>query len=315
MIALAGSQARQVSPELHQAVVAVVVTFNPEQEALLALLDALIPQVATLIVVDNGSGSAGRSWLHALEDTKIRPVLLNTNQGLAAAQNVGIEKARSSDAEYVLFLDQDSLPAPDMVQRLLVVAKEKQAAGIRLASVGPRYFDVLQASLRPFVRVRGLRVQRFDCEHANQVIEVDHLISSGSLIPMTALDAIGGMREELFIDYVDTEWSLRAWRLGYRSFGVCNATMRHGLGDRPYRLFGRYVPIHAPLRHYYLFRNTVWLYRQGWIPLTWKVATFRRVFLKLLFFSLVPSDRLRHVRMMARGLWDGLRGKMGRYAE
>jgi rhamnosyltransferase len=120
------------------------------------------------------------------------------------------------------------------------------------------------------------------------------------------------MREELFIDYVDTEWGLRAWREGYRLFGVCNATMRHGLGDRPYRFFGRYVPIHSPLRHYYLFRNTVWLYRQGWIPWNWKIATARSAIFKLLFFAIVPKDRLSQLRMMFRGLWDGWCGRMGR---
>ena len=296
-------------------VVALVVTYRPQQHALYELLNALVDQVDGIVLVDNGSGGDAVSWLGTLGLPKLLTIFQVQNLGLAAAQNIGIEKAQSLGAKYVLFSDQDSLPAPDMVQRLLTVAHAKLAEGCSLAAVGPRYFDAHQQSLRPFVRVRGLRVQRFDCEHDDQVVEVDHLISSGSLIPMAALDVIGGMREELFIDYVDTEWSLRAWRMGYHSFGVCNATMRHCLGDRPYRLFGRYVPIHSPLRHYYLFRNTVWLYRQGWIPWTWKVATARRILLKLLFFSIVPSDRLCQIRLMFRGLWDGVRGRMGRLGE
>lgn len=294
-------------------VAAVIVTYQPEEHAIAALLDALLDQVDSTILIDNGSGANEVSWLRELSHSKLSAIFLEQNLGLAAAQNLGIDQARSLGAEFVLFSDQDSLPAPDMVQRLLSVARARLAEGCRLAAVGPRYFDAHQQSLRPFVRVRGLQVQRLDCQHADQIIEVDHLISSGSLIPMSALDAIGEMREELFIDYVDTEWSLRAWRMGFRSFGVCNASMRHGLGDRPYRLFGRYVPIHSPARHYYLFRNTIWLYRQGWIPWTWKLATARRVVLVFLFFAILSNERLSHVRMMLRGLKDGFLGRMGRY--
>jgi rhamnosyltransferase len=269
--------------------------------------------VDAVVLVDNGSEKACLAWLDPLNFPGLVPILLDSNQGLAAAQNLAIEKARALGAEFVLLSDQDSLPAPDMVRRLLSFARTKQASGCHLAAVGPSYFDLHQKKLRPFVRVRGLRVRRFDCANPQEVVEVDHLISSGSLIPMTTLDVVGGMREELFIDYVDTEWCLRAWRKGYRLFGVCNATMRHGLGDAPNYFLGRYVPVHGPLRHYYLFRNAVWLYRQGWIPLTWKLATAQRLLLKFLYFSLIPSGRLAQIAMMLRGLGDGLMNRMGCY--
>jgi rhamnosyltransferase len=238
--------------------------------------------------------------------------VLGENLGLASAQNFGIEKAKLLGAEYVLMLDQDSLPAPDMVSRLLEAITTLQDQGLLVAAVGPRYTDQNQRNLRPFVRIRGLCVKRFDCESSDQTVQVDHLISSGSLIPIAVLDAIGGMREELFIDYVDTEWSLRASRMGYRLFGVCNATMRHSLGDRPCRVFGSYLPIHSPLRHYYLFRNAVWLYRQDWISWNWKAAILWSILFKLVFFSIVPRNRLSQVQMIFRGFLDGLRGRMGR---
>jgi rhamnosyltransferase len=294
-------------------VIAVIVTFEPVREALLGLLAALAPQVDKVVLVDNGSAEPIRSWLLAAEGGAALSIFLGANLGLAAGQNIGIAKARELGAAFVLLSDQDSLPAPDMVACLLAAAREKLAEGCRLAAVGPRYFDTLQGSLRPFVRVRHLRVRRFDCGDADSVVEVDHLIASGSLIPVSALDAVGPMTEALFIDYVDTEWSLRAWRKGYRSFGVCRATMRHGLGEKPNYFFGRYVPVHSPLRHYYLFRNAIWLYRQDWIPLSWKVATARRLVLKFGYFALMPSNRLAQLGMMLRGLRDGLRERMGRF--
>jgi rhamnosyltransferase len=292
--------------------VAVLVTYQPNHVKLYELLTALTLQVKSIIIVHNGSQATVPQYLHNNTALNCFLFVLGENLGLASAQNFGIEKAKLLGAEYVLMLDQDSLPAPDMVSRLLEAITTLQDQGLLVAAVGPRYTDQNQRNLRPFVRIRGLCVKRFDCESSDQTVQVDHLISSGSLIPIAVLDAIGGMREELFIDYVDTEWSLRASRMGYRLFGVCNATMRHSLGDRPCRVFGSYLPIHSPLRHYYLFRNAVWLYRQDWISWNWKAAILWSILFKLVFFSIVPRNRLSQVQMIFRGFLDGLRGRMGR---
>ncbi|MCV5831057.1 hypothetical protein OFN28_30780, partial [Escherichia coli] len=50
-------------------------------------------------------------------------------------------------------------------------------------------------------------------------VDVDHLIASGSLIPVDVFEKIGGMDDSLFIDYVDVEWSLRARYQGLRCYG------------------------------------------------------------------------------------------------
>ena len=294
-------------------VVAVVVTYQPQLDTLGDMLDALAPQVDAVVIVDNSADAAVATWLEDHSGARQETILLRENLGVAAAQNVGIARARERRAEYVVLFDQDSVPAPDMVDCMLAVVRKKQAEGCQLAAVGPRYLDVMQDSLRPFVQIRGMRVRRFDCEHPGDVLEVDHLISSGCLIPLAVLDEVGGMSEPLFIDYVDTEWCLRAWRKGYCLFGVCDAMMQHGLGDKPNYFLGRYVPVHKPLRHYYLFRNAVWLYQQGWIPLTWKLATGKRLVMKFMYFSVIHPGRLAQITMMFRGIRDGLMKRMGRY--
>jgi rhamnosyltransferase len=296
-------------------VAAIVVTYSPDLASLNQLLNALTGQVEAVIVIDNDSCAEARSWLSERCGDRLEVRFLSENQGVAAAQNIGIARARELGAKFVVLFDQDSLPEPDMVARLIEVAEGESAAGRRLAAVGPRYFDVVQRSSRPFVQLRGMRVRRYDCGHAGQLIPVDHLISSGCLIPVAVLDDVGAMCESLFIDYVDTEWCFRAWRKGYALLGVCDARMQHGLGDAPNYFLGRYVPIHKPLRHYYLFRNAIWLFRQRWIPLTWKMAMAHRLLLKFLYFSIIPAGRRAQVGMMLRGLYDGFLNRMGRYRE
>ena len=301
-------------PRSGETVVAcVVVTYNPDPVRLRQLLDAVLPQVNDVRLIDNGSGGEALACLRGLCDARLQLVELGDNKGIAAAMNVGIAAARAAGCSHVLLLDHDSVPAPSMVADLLQALAIVQPDGRGgIAAVGPRYLDERQDNPPPFIRVRGLRVQRCPCPTPDTIVEVDYLISSGSLIPSATFDAVGGMAEELFIDYVDIEWGLRARRLGFQSYGVCAARMAHDLGDAPIEFMGRRLPVHSPLRHYYHFRNAVWLYRSADLPLYWKCADGWRLLLKYGFYTLFGRPRSEHFRMMSRGVFDGLRGRMGR---
>lgn len=296
-------------------VIGVIVTYEPDEAALAALLRALAPQLAGVVVVDNGSTADVERSIraHGHAEAWCQVVRLDANRGVAAAQNVGIERARRAGGSHVILFDQDSRPAPDMVSTLLEALTQKERAGIRVASVGPRYLDARQDNPPPFLRIRGIRVKRQTCPDSRSVVEVDYLIASGSLIPMASLDVIGGMREDLFIDYVDIEWGLRAKLSGFQSYGVCGARMQHDLGDEPISFFGRKIPNHSPLRHYYHFRNAIRLYCEGDLPWTWKVADAWRLVLKYAAYTCLAKPRHEHFRMMSLGILHGLTGRMGKY--
>lgn len=296
-------------------IVAIVVTYHPKQSQLFRLLDILDDQVETKVIVDNGSDASVQSAFNTRAKVNEHFIPLSANLGIATAQNIGIKWAKEIGAEYVILFDQDSEPAPDMVLRLVSVAEAQLARGVPLAAVGPRYFDERQDNPPPFIKVKGLKIERQPCLCNETVAEVDYLIASGCLIPVVALDKVGGMQDELFIDYVDIEWGLRAKKHGLQSFGVCAATMRHDLGDQPIEFFGRKLPLHSPLRHYYHFRNAVWMYRQAWLPLHWKVADGGRLILKYGFYGLFAKPRHEHLKMMTLGIWHGLRNRMGMYSQ
>jgi len=302
----------QLIKKLH--VAAVAVTYNPEIQELERLLAQLIGQVNEVIVVDNASANAA-----LLPDTQIATakalhwIFLPENCGIAAAHNAGIAEARRLGATHIALFDQDSEPADDMVPCLLAALERLEAMGHSVACVGPRYVDERQDNPPPFIRVEGLHLRRCVCTQADDIVAVDYLISSGSLIPMSALDTAGGMRSDLFIDYVDIEWGMRAQHKGLLSYGVCAAGMRHSLGNRPLEFLGRKIPLHSPLRHYYHFRNAVLLYKEPWVRWNWKLVDGWRLCLKYVFYSLFARPRMAHWGMMTLGVWHGLRGKTGKF--
>lgn len=291
-------------------IVSVIITYQPDLAVLAQLIAELHQQGTCVLVVDNGSAENIANWNEQLTPRAHRIIALGDNLGIARAHNIGIDWANAQGARYVLLMDQDSIPEPGMVEALWKHAEASECVG----AVGPRYADSRrQNNPPPFMQIKGLKLVRHTCHASTDTVPVDYLISSGSLIPLSTIDVVGGMRENLFIDYVDIEWGLRAKQKGFQSYGVCAAQMQHSLGDNPVKFFKRSIPIHSPLRHYYHFRNAVLLYRSPWLPLNWKIVDGSRLILRYGFYTLFAKPRLTHWRMMTLGLLHGLINRSGKF--
>lgn len=296
-------------------VVAVVVTYRPDLALTGPLLTALAEQCAAVVVVDNGSDDVA---LTALTDAGAAVgaelVPLGHNAGIARAQNVGIARARELGADAVLLSDQDSLPAPDMIERLLDGAARARARGVRVGAVGPVSSDTRSSTEQMVYVARRWGPRRVRPGEARDgLVDAAFLIASGCLIDVAALDAVGAMNEAWFIDHVDLEWGLRARRAGFHLLAVMDAHLDHELGDSLTKLPGRAqeVHVHAPVRTYYLARNTVLLIRSGLMSPWWRVGYAVWLAKYVAFNALLAAPRRERVALMARGLRDGLRGRTG----
>jgi rhamnosyltransferase len=295
---------------------AIIVTYFPSETDLLTLLRELRPQVERIVVVDNGSPDGTRTRLHeACRQYDAHVVLLDLNLGVAAGHNIGIRWAKQNGCSHVALLDQDSVPAEKMISELLTAERLWLAKGIEVGAVGPQFRNLHTGSKFPFIRIEGWRIRRDqgDPNVDGGTVLADYLITSGSLIRVDVFDDVGFFDDDLFIDYVDIEWGLRAKSRGYQNFGVCSVEMLHRLGDPPLPLFrGRMqVPFRSPLRHYYHFRNAIALYRRNYIPWRWSLNDAWRLALKFVVYSVFTNERARHFKMMLLGIFHGFIGKLG----
>ncbi len=287
-------------------------TYNPDLDVLGQLLKTLTDQINSVVIVDNAST---RQDDIARLGTDIRYYLLPSNLGLGKAHNLGIEYARSIGSTHVLLLDQDSYPDKHMLSELSKSAQQLEDNQVKYCGLGCRYrlhADPSQAS--NFVRVSWFRFSRIDCDQ-QPYVRADFLISSGTLIPVAAIEEVGLMDESLFIDHIDTEWFLRAKSQGYHAFGCCHAFMSHALGEKTARIWflrSRLVPYHQPFRYYYIFRNSVLLYKRRYMSKKWMLADWVRLLQNLIFFGVLSSQRTENLKMMCKGVADGLKGVSGR---
>lgn len=319
----AGSVGKLSVPAVGEAptlVYAAIVTYYPGLIELDRLLKALIPQVFRVAIIDNTPTRPVATWLS--EQSAYRDVVVfseGRNTGIGAGHNRGIEWAMADAATHILLLDQDSVPYPDMVQTLLAAWRDLTSKGLTVSAVGPQFLDSRSRTPSYFVRYSGFGKERIFCDevHGEKAIRCDFLISSGSLIPLHVIRDIGMMDASLFIDHVDTEWFLRARKNGYSAYGVCQARMHHSLGDDRHRFWaGRKYAIarYRPIRYYYIFRNSILLYRREYVPFFWKVSDFGRLAGLFIIHATFDSERVKNYHMMIKGIVDGWHGRSGALA-
>ena len=288
---------------------AVIVTYQPDAKLLARLVATLGSQVSGGIVANNGS------VLPLADDYFLRSNFtvqhLQSNTGVATALNAGFQWAQAQDADFVITFDQDSEPAADMVSRLVLAYQNLVASGQKVGAVGPQQVDRRTGRRAPFLAPISRHRRRLTPK-AGQTVEVDHLITSGCLVPIRVWTDVGNFLDELFIDYVDIEWSLRLRYRGWHLFGVGGATLTHAIGDQVAHWWGWQFPWHSPLRHYYIFRNGTYLQKLPHVSLGWKLFDAIQLAKKLVVFTLVGRPRVAHLGAMLRGVLDGLLGRMGK---
>jgi rhamnosyltransferase len=298
-------------------VVGVVVTYFPDMPSLRELVAAAQPQVSALVVIDNTPATAAAERrCPALDGVEV--ISLAFNAGLAAGLNRGCEWARQRGASFALLFDQDSVPAPDMLERQATAWKAASASGLRVAAAGPRFTDNRGARVFPFLRIGALRNREVLPQTGDEFVPTDLLITSGCLIALDAFSDAGAMDESLFIDNVDIEWGFRARARGWTLIGAPQAILRHRIGDEHVaapllaRLFGKHKAIsHSPQRLYYITRNRIRLYWLPHVPLAWKAQDLLRLPAKIALSLWIAQDRRAMARALARGIVDGLANRGG----
>lgn len=288
---------------------AIIVIFYPDPTALLRLVKVLTHQVNKIYVVDNTPAGFFRSDF-SFGHPHIQLIRLGENLGVAAGQNVGIEKARSEGFSHVLLMDQDSEPSPDMLGTLFHHLSRLEKQGIKVAAVGPQLVNARNAKLRPFATVGGHHKKDFFSNNDEWIL-CDYLVASGSLIPLSVFTLVGEMDEALFIDCVDVEWAHRAATKGFVCVGVPGARMRYTQGNAQWNFLGYSMAKYPPIRHYYFFRNVCELCSRSYMQTAWKCRVLVTLLPYALLLSTAAPPRLQNLKMVVRGIHHGLRGRMG----
>lgn len=275
-------------------IVAGIVLYNPDLIRLKENIDAILPQVDFLLLVDNGSNNINKVK-QVFTDVKIIVLENGENKGIAFALNVIANQALMRHAEWVLTLDQDSVVMPDIIKKYEdVICKnhDKQVASLTC----------------------DIKDRNFDYESTGEEEKyVSSCITSGNYINLEAWKKISGFDEKYFIDKVDTDYCFRLLNGGFRIIKIPYTGILHEVGSntKRYCLFGKRFVVfnHSAFRVYYIIRNQIYFARKHRKSLGNKkyYRYVRTAWTRVLVYLCFEDKKIDKVKAWIKGLCDGYR--------
>ena len=222
----------------------VVILYHPDIEQLSDNIQTYLNGLKQLYVYDNSE-----SKTPGIEEAllKLHPSIqyhyFNANEGIAKRLNQAIAQATLNQYDFLLTMDQDSS------------FKDGDFDKYKLS---------IQSSGDSNVAQFGVNCQPDFTLPKDEPEEVLTLITSGSVLNLSLTKHIGPFNEDLFIDFVDAEFSYRVIQNGYTNLMFSNIVLNHALGTLVEgRGLGNFKKsmriIHAPTRVFYIVRNGLYL--------------------------------------------------------
>lgn len=212
-------------------IIAVILTFNRKDllECSLAAVMAQTRACDQVLVVDNASQDGTSEMLAERDDPGVTAYRLSCNRGAAGGFNAGFRLAYQHGADLVWMMDDDVIPNPDALERLL-------DAGSLLRSLDIRHSFLISTAFSESGAVTNtptlsLKLNRIGYREwpgllAYGLVPVDRATFVSILVPREVLLEYGLPLSEMFIWGEDAEFTLRIARQ-YPGYLVGNSRVVH----------------------------------------------------------------------------------------
>lgn len=276
-----------------------VITLYFPQEDVFLNIDTYIRYLDRLFIVDNTPDPDTR--IHArLRERYPQAELCSfgKNLGVAKALNIGLTKGSAGGYRWLLTMDQDSFFEPAQAERFFASA-EAEPGGAGTA--------VLSPSHQPRACVEGA------CLYEEQSV----VMTSGNLLRIEVVSAIGMFDEKLFIDSVDHDYCLRVRKAGYSVLQATNCYLTHKVGELYsgsmfWGLRKREFRIHSPKRMYFIIRNGLYLEKMYTAVSPEYIRTHRKHVIDKITKALKYSDqRAEYLRYIVKALFHYATNRYG----
>ena len=260
-------------------IIALVVTHNRFvllQQSIAALQQQTIP--VEILVVNNGSTDQTAAWL----STQPLQVITQTNQGASGGFFSGIKAAYQQGADWIWAMDDDTIPTPFALERLIQTANAvttdlpKQPVGFVVSRANWTDGNPHRMNVPDFIKNKKEAellpqsdIGSWQCVRAASFVSL--------LLSRQAVATCGLPLREFFIWADDTEYTTRITRTGFLGVYAPESIVLHKTVSNHSANIFEATPQEAT-KHFYGIRNKLYCRRQ------WKGAfSYWRNVLKHLF--------------------------------
>ena len=279
--------------EIENPVAAIVVTYN-RLELLQQCVGALRNQsaVCDILIVDNASTDGTAQWLASQSDLYYRNT--GSNLGGAGGFNYGMRWAVEAGYDYVWLMDDDTLPQPDALEKLLEADKVLEGNYGWLSSKC-LWTD---GSICPMNLQRVSPYKEICLKETDNGIMPAQMASFVSLLPRREMVLKYGLPICAFFIWTDDLEYTRRISRNESCYVVVSSTVVHAMKNKTIASIATDTTDRLP-RYRYFYRNDVYLYRReglrGWIWLITKDI-----------WHIAPSEKVNRLKIIVGGFKSGI---------
>jgi GT2 family glycosyltransferase len=205
---------------------ALIITWN-RKELLAECLDAILCQtysVNKIFIIDNGSTDGTHDYLGArgyLDCSKLKYIRFEENGGPAFGFNQGFLKALDSGADWLWVMDDDVIPHPDALERLVEAFSDNfddmRSIGFLVSMALAPNGGVMNVP-QPDLRLSSTGYADWNHLLHKGLVKVRKATFVSILFPMTTLEDFGVPRKEFFMwgEDIDYTMAITEQRPGYQ---------------------------------------------------------------------------------------------------
>ena len=275
----------------------IIICYNPDLLKLNQLVKSIVSQSSSVVLVDNSENN------NFIKIEYCDTINLGENKGISYAQNRGIEFAKSKDADVFVFFDQDSEIHNDYFDNILLKMNLNQ-----LSVFSPLIIDKKSNHIFASIRLNGLGLtKKIQFSENSDPSLVDLIISSGSCVNIKTLNLVGLMDEIFFIDFVDTDWSLRCKEKKVPIYIMPKAILKHSIGEGNFKFLFFTFFIHSNKRIYYQIRNCLFLFKKSYVPNLFVLKELSSLLFHNFITIFFAKNKLQFLKFSFLGFRDGLK--------
>ncbi|MCX6006132.1 MAG: glycosyltransferase family 2 protein [Chloroflexi bacterium] len=186
----------------------------------------------SILVIDNGSDGNDVQALKAKFGARLNVIEIRKNRGFAGGINRGINYALDNfESEYMLLLNNDTIVAPDFLDKLIAAVKKDSTIGL----AGPK---ILFYNERQYIQNTGNKIdmikgstisidfKKKDIDEATG-IQVTDYIDTAILVRNDLFKSVGLFDESYHCYWEDADYGARVSRAGFKIISVLDARIWH----------------------------------------------------------------------------------------
>jgi GT2 family glycosyltransferase len=252
-----------------------------------------------ILVVDNASSDGSVETFYEIYGEQLNIIRAPVNRGYPGALNLGIPRAMSLGARWILMMNNDTRVSPEFINEL----EKAVLLGPQYALIGPLilYFDepeiiwylgyrLIPGTLIGVGSHRGRRVSK----SLPPLVPMDLMHGCAMMVRRDVFETIGFFDDSQTIYGDDADFSLRAKRAGFKAAAATRAVMWHKVSFT--------MGYQKPRTRYLKMRNTIFFYRKysrGANKVLMRGFTLARC------LFLIISDVLHGYKDLVKPLWYG----------